>query len=170
MKREQQEHHRDDEMVGHHGRKHHEGEREAEHRHECGVISVQSDDVAHYAAEEYHGVETEENLYRRHDEYGAVDAGQPHQELVYKIRNVHVERQKRVSVDIVSGSPVAHHGISDGVETRYLEVADEQLPVVFSQRSEPVEVFYDDKRVHRNEHKQHYRREKTLLAPQSEYA
>ena len=60
VKREQNEHHRDDEMVGNHGRKHYKRERETEQRHERGHVFAQSDDVAQYATEEYHGVETEE--------------------------------------------------------------------------------------------------------------
>ena len=57
-----------------------------------------------------------------------------------------------MTIDIIARRPVAHHAVRDGVEARYVELRDEQMPVVGGLRCEHVVVLADDEGVERKEH------------------
>ena len=157
-------------MVGNHGRQHDEGKRLVECHEERGVKAVEECYLAQYSVEEYVGIECAAHLHGGNDEDGAVDARDEHQGLVEQVGGVHEEGQQRMAEDIVACRPVAHDTERYGVEAGDVEVAYEQGPVVFLQRSEEAVVVGYDDGIESQQQEQQHGGEHAFLAPYGEYA
>ena len=164
VEREQEHHHREDEVVGHNGREHDVGKGEEQGGEQGGVGASQADDFAAYAIDEDDAVEAAEEQYGGHDEEGAVDAGDGHEGLVEQVGDEHEEGQQGVAVDVVLGRPVGDHIVGDGVEARDVEPADEHRPGVVGDGGEGMVVVANDERVERREHQQGRQGQRALFS------
>ena len=116
IKCQNQQHHRDDKVVGNDGGDHDESEGKEEQGEHPGNLLSQFYDLTEDTIEEYHGIEAAEYLYGDGDEQGTVVACQLHQSHIQQIGNIHVGCQQWMAVDVICRIPVAQNPVSQRVE------------------------------------------------------
>ena len=130
VERQDEQHHGNDEMVGHDAGNHHisEGEEQQGEDMRCRLVEI------HYLPEdslqEESGIESAEYLDDYRDEKGTVVACDFHQPHINKVRNIHIEGEQRMAIYIICCAPVAQYPVGKRVEARYAEVADEILVII----------------------------------------
>ena len=127
-------------MVGHGEAYHHIAAREQQSGEQCAVKAVQLDDFPQDAVEEYETVNAAEDKNGGTDELHTINAEDGRQSLVKQIERPYKESQQRVAIDIIACLPVCDDGVSNGIEARYLEMPDEELPAVSADRHKLIRV------------------------------
>ena len=131
-----EQHHGDDEMVGHDAGNHYisEGEEQQGKDMRCRLVEI------HYLPEdslqEEGGIESAEYLDDYRDEKGTVVACEFHQPHIDEVRNIHIEGEQRMAIYIVCCIPVAQYPVGKRIEARYAEVADEILVIIIRDEGE----------------------------------